>query len=173
MVHYFRIMALTTEGGGKAARRRGGEVAGRRGGEAARLRGREVACFAALFRDFRFASVLVAALQPRRLAVLQPRRVVVLPPRSLAASPPCSVSVLSACGRPQNSTSPGSMPVPQTSTTFGTDVAFLRAHTDVLTLASADGKAQVAIAPKYQGRVMTSTADGADGELRLPPSSCD
>src|SRR3954469_7978879 len=71
--------------------------------------------------------------------------------------------LLSACGHPQNSTSVGSMPVPETSTTFGTDLAFLRAHTDVLTLASADGKAQVAIVPKYQGRVMTSTADGADG----------
>jgi hypothetical protein len=47
--------------------------------------------------------------------------------------------------------------------TFASDVAFLRAHTPVIVLASGDGLAQVAIAPSYQGRVMTSSADGMDG----------
>ena len=43
---------------------------------------------------------------------------------------------------------------------FAADVAFLRQHTDILTLSS--GPAQVAIAPGYQGRVMTSTTGGPD-----------
>lgn len=41
------------------------------------------------------------------------------------------------------------------------DVAFLRKHTEVVELVS--GQARVAIAPAYQGRVMTSTAAGPDG----------
>jgi hypothetical protein len=55
------------------------------------------------------------------------------------------------------------MPVSENGRKFSDDLVFLRAHTDVLVLSSADGKAQVAIAPKYQGRVMTSTAEGGDG----------
>ena len=47
--------------------------------------------------------------------------------------------------------------------TFGEDLAFLRQHTQVVVLASADGQAQVAVAPQYQGRVLTSTAGGLDG----------
>ena len=46
---------------------------------------------------------------------------------------------------------------------FGDDVAFLRQHTDVVLLSDAADRAQLAIAPAYQGRVMTSTADGAGG----------
>jgi glyoxylase-like metal-dependent hydrolase (beta-lactamase superfamily II) len=46
--------------------------------------------------------------------------------------------------------------------TFNDDVTFLRAHTDVIVL-SGSGGAAVAIAPGYQGRVMTSTAAGPDG----------
>jgi hypothetical protein len=45
--------------------------------------------------------------------------------------------------------------------TFGTDVAFLKAHTDVTLLARGD--AQVAVAAAYQGRVMTSTTGGEGG----------
>ena len=45
----------------------------------------------------------------------------------------------------------------------GDDLAFLRQHTSVVVLTSADGRSQVAVAPGYQGRVMTSTADGPDG----------
>ena len=46
--------------------------------------------------------------------------------------------------------------------TFGDDVAFLREHTDIIVLSDAAGAAQVAVVPEYQGRVMTSTAAGAD-----------
>jgi hypothetical protein len=47
--------------------------------------------------------------------------------------------------------------------TFADDVAFLRTHTKILVLADARGEAQVAIAPAWQGRVMTSTAVGGAG----------
>ena len=47
--------------------------------------------------------------------------------------------------------------------TFGDDVSFLTQHTEVILLSSADGRAQIAVAPGYQGRVMTSTSSGPDG----------
>ena len=47
--------------------------------------------------------------------------------------------------------------------TFADDVAFLRTHTEILVLADERGEAQVAIAPAWQGRVMTSTAAGGAG----------
>ena len=47
--------------------------------------------------------------------------------------------------------------------TFGEDLAFLRAHTPVVVLQSPDGRAQLAVAPAYQGRVMTSSAAGESG----------
>lgn len=47
--------------------------------------------------------------------------------------------------------------------TFERDLTFLREHTDIVLLEAPDGKAQVAVAPAYQGRVMTSTADGPSG----------
>jgi hypothetical protein len=46
---------------------------------------------------------------------------------------------------------------------FGDDLAFLRRNTPLILLSDARGQAQVAIAPEYQGRVMTSTAAGAGG----------
>ena len=52
-------------------------------------------------------------------------------------------------------------PAPVASGRFGSDLAFLRQHTDIAVLADASG-AQVAVAPAYQGRVMTSTIGGAD-----------
>jgi hypothetical protein len=45
--------------------------------------------------------------------------------------------------------------------TYQEDVAFLRKHTAIIELSS--GTASVAIAPAYQGRVMTSTASSTDG----------
>ena len=48
-------------------------------------------------------------------------------------------------------------------TNFGGDVAFLKSHTDIIVLSDKKGEAQVAIAPAWQGRVMTSTAGGNDG----------
>jgi hypothetical protein len=75
------------------------------------------------------------------------------------------VILLTGCSRPggQASTSTSPKAVTDAAGTFGADLAFLRAHTQVILLASADGRAQVAIAPGYQGRVMTSSADGPDG----------
>lgn len=46
---------------------------------------------------------------------------------------------------------------------FGGDAAFLQQHTDLILLRSKDGQAQVAVAPAWQGRVMTSTAAGPQG----------
>jgi hypothetical protein len=48
--------------------------------------------------------------------------------------------------------------------TFGADAAFLKNHTDLIVLSDEKGQAQVAVAPAWQGRVMTSTA-GAEGGL--------
>ena len=44
---------------------------------------------------------------------------------------------------------------------FGEDAAFLKSHTELIVLGDEKGLARVAIAPAWQGRVMTSTA-GAD-----------
>jgi uncharacterized protein DUF6786 len=54
---------------------------------------------------------------------------------------------------------------PVTSTpasSFASDVAFLRQHTELVLLADASSEAQVAVAPAYQGRVMTSTTGGTN-----------
>lgn len=51
----------------------------------------------------------------------------------------------------------------QDTATFGDDLAVLKAHTDVIVLRDATGHAQIAVVPLYQGRVMTSTAEGLDG----------
>jgi hypothetical protein len=47
------------------------------------------------------------------------------------------------------------------STTYSNDVAFLRQHTDIIELS--DGKSRVAIAPKWQARITTSTNDSELG----------
>ncbi len=47
--------------------------------------------------------------------------------------------------------------------TFGDDVAFLKKHIEIVVLTSEDGHAKVAVAPAWQGRVMTSSADGDSG----------
>lgn len=49
----------------------------------------------------------------------------------------------------------------QTPSNFGEDVAFLKKHTEVLVLRQGDAAA--ALAPAYQGRVMTSSANGDTG----------
>lgn len=46
---------------------------------------------------------------------------------------------------------------------FGDDLAFLKNHTAVVVLSDPAGKAQVAVVPAWQGRVMTSTAGGLRG----------
>lgn len=45
---------------------------------------------------------------------------------------------------------------------FSEDVAFLEKHVDVIMLSSDESLAKVAVVPQYQGRVMTSTANGED-----------
>src|SRR4051812_40997076 len=47
-------------------------------------------------------------------------------------------------------------------TPFDSDLAFLRSHSDVVVLADPAGQSRVAVAPAYQGRVMTSTTGGDD-----------
>lgn len=47
--------------------------------------------------------------------------------------------------------------------TFGSDLQFLKKHINVVLLKDKSGQAQVALAPGMQGRVMTSTAGGAEG----------
>jgi hypothetical protein len=46
---------------------------------------------------------------------------------------------------------------------FAEDLALLSAHAPPLVLSAEDGRVRVAIAPLYQGRVMTSTLDGDEG----------
>ncbi|MEO9890918.1 DUF6786 family protein [Aurantibacter sp.] len=46
---------------------------------------------------------------------------------------------------------------------FGYDLKFLNEHQEVVLLKSNDGKSQVIVLPKLQGRVMTSTSNGLEG----------
>ncbi len=46
---------------------------------------------------------------------------------------------------------------------FGDDVAFLKKHADLIVLTDKQGLAKVAVSASYQGRVMTSTANGDNG----------
>ena len=48
--------------------------------------------------------------------------------------------------------------------TFGYDLDFLRQKDSVVVLNSKDGNGQIIISPKYQAKVFTSTADGANGK---------
>jgi hypothetical protein len=47
--------------------------------------------------------------------------------------------------------------------TFGDDLSFLQQHGQVIVLQDQAGRAQVIVSPDYQGRVMTSTAEGSAG----------
>ncbi len=47
--------------------------------------------------------------------------------------------------------------------TFGYDYHFLNRHVSPVILSDKDSSSMIIIAPEYQGRVMTSTADGMDG----------
>jgi hypothetical protein len=47
--------------------------------------------------------------------------------------------------------------------TFGDDLVFLKKFTKAFVLSDESGKKQVAVVPEYQGRVMTSTANGEAG----------
>jgi hypothetical protein len=63
-----------------------------------------------------------------------------------------------------SSTHPDSSGQQNAKGTFGYDLAFLKKHhKDLVILGEDSAGAQVLIAPAYQGRVMTSTADGMNG----------
>ena len=47
--------------------------------------------------------------------------------------------------------------------TFGEDLDFLKKHTDVQVIQSADGQAMAAVVPSMQGRLMTATPSGLKG----------
>ena len=47
--------------------------------------------------------------------------------------------------------------------TFEQDLTFLKKHTDVVVIKDKSGNSMVTVIPKFQGRVMTSTADGLKG----------
>ena len=49
-------------------------------------------------------------------------------------------------------------------TSFESEVAFLRKHTDTVVLVERNGPGRVAICPALQGRVMTSSAAGPGGQ---------
>jgi hypothetical protein len=69
----------------------------------------------------------------------------------------CLAAILAAlsCARPEE-------PEPKMNT-YGDDLAFLRAHQDVIELSDSSGDARLALVAEYQGRVMTSTSGGLDG----------
>jgi hypothetical protein len=80
-----------------------------------------------------------------------------------------SLGALSACtGTGSEPPAPREEPERKAATTttmktYGEDLAFLSQHQEVIELADSSGKARVAVAPGYQGRVMTSTSGGKDG----------
>jgi len=47
--------------------------------------------------------------------------------------------------------------------TFGYDLNFLKKYQEVITLKENDNQSQIIVIPEYQGRVMTSTSNGLDG----------
>lgn len=72
--------------------------------------------------------------------------------------------VFLSCTGKKSESRPASTPAPFEKGSFGYDIEFLRKYNaDLVLLQSADGKAQIAVAPAYQGRVMTSTASGPGG----------
>jgi hypothetical protein len=56
-----------------------------------------------------------------------------------------------------------SLPKTTSAANFGEDIAFLKQHTDVIVLTNKESGAKVAVVPAWQGRVMTSSADGDSG----------
>ena len=50
--------------------------------------------------------------------------------------------------------------------TFGDDLDFLTRHTEVVVLSDSTGHAKLIAVPAWQGRVMTSTAEGGQGLWR-------
>src|ERR1041384_2436940 len=79
----------------------------------------------------------------------------------LAISFCCS---LAACKQKPTSTSGIQQAALQSAATnFGSDVAFLKQHTETIVLKDSTSKAAIVVIPAWQGRVMTSTATGDTG----------
>lgn len=83
---------------------------------------------------------------------------IVLAGAALAAFSSCSPSRPPATDNPASADTPAAV---APAGTFAADLAFLRKHTKMVVLSK--GEAQVAIAPGFQARVMTSTTGGPDG----------
>ena len=66
------------------------------------------------------------------------------------------VSVLTPAGRVMGQTGTAG-------TSLGSDLIFLRKHTDVIVLSDASGNGQLVVLPAMQGRVRTSSASGMGG----------
>jgi hypothetical protein len=75
----------------------------------------------------------------------------------------CTLAALAACGgaAPPPQSQPAA--APESTVRFADDIAFLQQHTQLVVLQDGAGKARVAVAPEFQGRVMTSTAAGEQG----------
>ena len=75
-----------------------------------------------------------------------------------------SCAFLNACGK---DTTPMSQSVASADVmaepSFADDVAFLRNYVETIVLSTESGSARVAVVPAWQGRVMTSSADGDSG----------
>lgn len=80
--------------------------------------------------------------------------------KSISGKPALLLSMaLLACGPG------GGNDEPVTAGTYAQDLAFLREHTDgIVELTNETGNARIALSARYQGRVMTSTADGDSGD---------
>ena len=80
---------------------------------------------------------------------------------------PFFLFALASCNSPENNSSTEKKDIPkkdEAKGNFGDDLQFLQQyHKDLVVLGSDSTGAQVIIAPAYQGRVMTSTADGNNG----------
>ena len=75
----------------------------------------------------------------------------------------CALSTTAFAGSTSPSGSTSTTQAVPASPTFDDDVAFLRAHTEIIVLSDPKGAARVAIAPAWQGRVMTSTMGRGPG----------
>ena len=75
------------------------------------------------------------------------------------------MSALASCNNPGSKTSATDIPVQEYSEgTFGYDLNFLKQyHNDLVVLGEDSNGAQLIVIPAYQGRVMTSTAEGNKG----------
>jgi len=83
------------------------------------------------------------------------------PYRSLSLA--AAVTLIAACeksSRPSADQSSAS----HAERTFGTDLSFLKQHTEIHVLQDATSGARVAVAPAWQGRVMTSSLSGEEGD---------